>query len=88
MQVVSVSGNVHIVPVVVVERAVRVAFDQVCAVAQVGDVMKVAGEEEKRERKAKGTERFKEVERQINHSCDEEQQGHTLQGIINCLVQA
>lgn len=87
MQVVSVSGNVHIMPVVVIERAVGVAFDQVCAVAQVGDVMKVAEGGEKG-KKMKGNARVKQVKRQINHSCDEEQQGHTLQGIINCLVQA
>lgn len=42
VQVVGVAGDVHVVPVVVVERAVGVALDQVSAVAQVGDVVQVA----------------------------------------------
>lgn len=44
VQVVSVAGYVHVVPVVVVQRTVGVAFDQVRSVAQVGDVVQVAGE--------------------------------------------
>lgn len=42
VQVVGVTGDVHVVPVVVVEWAVGVALDQVSAVAQVGDVVQVA----------------------------------------------
>lgn len=73
-------------PVVVVKRTVGVALDQVCTVAQVRDVMEVAAGRTKKGRR-KGSERVKRVKRQINRSCDEEQQGHTRQGIINCLVQ-
>lgn len=43
MQVVSVPGDNDVVPVVVVERLVGVAFDEVGAVAQVGHVVQVAG---------------------------------------------
>lgn len=35
VEIVSVSGYVHIMPVVVIEGTVRVAFDQVCSVAQI-----------------------------------------------------
>lgn len=42
VQVVGVARDVHIVPVVVVERAVGVALDEVSAVAQVGDVVQVS----------------------------------------------
>ena len=51
MEIVSVPGYVHVVPVVVIQRAVRVALDQVCPVAQVRYVVQVAraGHKERRE---------------------------------------
>ena len=48
MKVVRVPGYVHVVPVVVIERTVRVPLDQVCSVAQVRDVVEVAAEGTKR----------------------------------------
>lgn len=53
MEIVSVSGYVHVVPVVVIKRTVRVALNQVCSVAQVRDVVKVA-REGKRKREGRG----------------------------------
>lgn len=51
VQVVGVPGDVHVVPVVVVERTVGVAFDEVRAVAQVGDVVQVAGNDKEEMRR-------------------------------------
>lgn len=66
VQVVSVAGYVHVVPVVVVQRTVGVAFDQVRSVAQVGDVVQVAGEREggdgeKKARRSGGNENINEA---------------------------
>lgn len=46
VQVVGVSGYEHVVPVVVIQRRVGVAFDQVSPVPQVGHVVEVAGRTE------------------------------------------
>lgn len=43
MEVVSVAGDDDVVPVVVVEGLVGVAFDQVGPISQVGHVVQVAG---------------------------------------------
>lgn len=42
VEVIGVAGDHHIMPVVVVERCVRIAFDEVSAVSQVRNVMQVA----------------------------------------------
>lgn len=71
VEIVSVSGYVHVVPVVVIQRTVRVSFDQVCSVAQVRDVVEVAGKGTKKgERRGlkHGGEKM-----QINRIHDEEQ---------------
>lgn len=46
MEVVGVSGDDHVVPVVVVERLVGVAFDQVGPIPQVGHVVQVTAIEQ------------------------------------------
>lgn len=45
VEVVGVSGDDHVVPVVVIQRLVRVAFDQVGSVPQVGHVVQITGME-------------------------------------------
>lgn len=55
MEIVSVSGYVHIVPVVVIERTVGVALDQVCSIAQVRNVMKVAREGKREKKRGEGS---------------------------------
>lgn len=61
VEVVGVSGDDHVVPVVVVERLVGVAFDQVGPVPQVGHVVQVTaiGQGGKRETWEKGKESLK-----------------------------
>lgn len=48
VEVVGIPGDVHVVPVVVVQGAVGVALDQVGPVAQVRDVVKVSKELKKK----------------------------------------
>lgn len=45
VEVVGVSGDDHVVPVVVIQRLVGVAFDQVGSVPQVGHVVQITGME-------------------------------------------
>lgn len=49
VQVVSVPGDDDVVPVVVVEWLVGVAFDEVGAISQVGHIVQVAGREKTRD---------------------------------------
>lgn len=77
VEVVGVSGDDHVVPVVVVEWLVGVAFDQVGPIPQVGHVVQVTAIEQggKRETWEKGKESLKTRARKFcchsiaSHSC-------------------
>lgn len=75
VEVVGVSGDDHVVPVVVVERLVGVAFDQVGTVPQVGHVVQVTAIKQGGKRDTKGKESLKTRARKLccrsiaSHSC-------------------